>query len=105
MVESDLAPPSSDLELIEHAARKAGEIAMSYFRADNQVWHKHGNSPVSEADFAVDRFLTETLRTARPDYGWLSEETEDSGERLSASRIFVVDPIDAYLLKRAGSRA
>ena len=94
MAESDLAPPSSDLELIEHAARKAGEIAMSYFRADNQVWHKHGNSPVSEADFAVDRFLTETLRTARPDYGWLSEETEDSGERLSASRIFVVDPID-----------
>ncbi len=67
---------------------------MTFFRADNQVWHKHGNSPVSEADFAVDRFLIETLRAARPGYGWLSEETEDSGERLSASRIFVVDPID-----------
>ena len=94
MAASDLALPAADLALIEDAAREAGEIAMSFFRADNKVWHKHGNSPVSEADFAVDRFLTETLRSARPDYGWLSEETEDSGERLSASRIFVVDPID-----------
>jgi len=91
---SDLAQHSDDLELIENAAREAGGIAMRYFGADNQVWHKHGNSPVSEADFAVDRFLTETLRSARPGYGWLSEETEDSDERLSASRIFVVDPID-----------
>ena len=29
-----------------------------------------------------------------PDYGWLSEETEDSPERLQASRVWVVDPID-----------
>ena len=94
MAASDLAQHSDDLELIENAAREAGGIAMRYFGADNQVWHKHGNSPVSEADFAVDRFLTETLRSARPGYGWLSEETEDSDERLSASRIFVVDPID-----------
>lgn len=94
MAASDFALPAADLELIEAAAREAGEIAMSFFRADNKVWHKHGNSPVSEADFAVDRFLTETLRAARPGYGWLSEETEDSSERLAASRIFVVDPID-----------
>ena len=39
---------------------------------------KGGTSPVSEADYAVDRFLRETLLAARPDYGWLSEETADS---------------------------
>ena len=55
---------------------------------------KAGSSPVSEADYAVDKFLRETLLAARPDYGWLSEETTDTDARLSARRTFVVDPID-----------
>ncbi|MCB1385118.1 MAG: 3'(2'),5'-bisphosphate nucleotidase CysQ [Nitratireductor sp.] len=85
---------AADQALIVEAAREAGALAARYFRADNQVWHKNGNSPVSEADYAVDRFLSQTLRAARPDYGWLSEETEDSAERLETNRLFVVDPID-----------
>ena len=43
---------------------------------------KGGTSPVSEADYAVDRFLREMLTAARPAYGWLSEETADSAGRL-----------------------
>jgi myo-inositol-1(or 4)-monophosphatase len=34
------------------------------------------------------------LLAARPDYGWLSEETVADGSRLAARRTFVVDPID-----------
>ena len=83
-----------DLALLTAAARQAGEIAMGYFRRNPEVWMKGGRSPVSEADYAVDRYLRETLLAARPDYGWLSEETADSGDRLSARRTFVVDPID-----------
>jgi myo-inositol-1(or 4)-monophosphatase len=49
---------------------------------------------VTEADIAIDRVLRTDLRAARPDYGWLSEETEDDAERLSAQRSFIVDPID-----------
>ena len=55
---------------------------------------KGGTSPVSEADYAVDAYLRETLLAARPDYGWLSEETADIAGRLAARRTFVVDPID-----------
>jgi myo-inositol-1(or 4)-monophosphatase len=55
---------------------------------------KGGTSPVSEADYAVDRYLRETLTAARPAYGWLSEETTDKGGRNDAARTFVVDPID-----------
>lgn len=84
----------SDRELLETLGHKAGEIAMSYFGEDPQVWWKEGDSPVSQADFAVDNFLKEELLKARPDYGWLSEETEDNDERLKARRVFVVDPID-----------
>lgn len=83
-----------DLVLIREAARQAGEIAMRYFRKDPEVWFKPGQSPVTEADYAVDSFLREALAAARPDYGWLSEETADSPERLSKRRTFIVDPID-----------
>ena len=91
MPEADL---SADLALLEEAAREGGRIALGFFRKDPEVWMKAGDSPVSEADFAVDRFLRETLTRARPDYGWLSEETADGPARLAARRTFVVDPID-----------
>ena len=83
-----------DLKLVTRAAEHAGQIAMGYFRKDPEVWYKGGTSPVSEADIAVDRYLQETLRQARPNYGWLSEETEDDHSRFSGQPVFVVDPID-----------
>ncbi len=67
---------------------------MGYFRQNPEVWLKGGSSPVSEADYAADKFLRETLLAARPDYGWLSEETVDDTARLKARRTFIVDPID-----------
>lgn len=67
---------------------------MRFFRGRNEVWMKDGHSPVSEADYAVDKFLRETLMAARPHYGWLSEETADDLDRLGKPRQFVVDPID-----------
>jgi len=88
------AADGSDLDLIRGAAREAASIAMRYFRKDPETWLKEGDSPVTEADIAVDRFLRNELVSARPDYGWLSEETVDDPGRLSARRTFVVDPID-----------
>ncbi|GAB5507115.1 MAG: 3'(2'),5'-bisphosphate nucleotidase CysQ [Rhizobiaceae bacterium] len=85
---------ADDLALIRAAAAEAGRIALRYFRKDPEVWMKGGTSPVSEADIAVDRFLRKTLGEERPSYGWLSEETVDTADRLSALRTFVVDPID-----------
>lgn len=84
----------ADLQLIVDAARKAGQIALSYFGDNPEVWMKEGDSPVSEADHAADKYLRETLLAARPDYGWLSEETTDDGTRFERRRVFVVDPID-----------
>ncbi len=49
---------------------------------------------MTEADLAVNDALASTLRLARPDYGWLSEETEDDDARLSADTVFIIDPID-----------
>ena len=94
---------TADLELLTDLGREAGEIALKWFRKDPQVWMKEGQSPVSEADFAIDQFLQKELMAARPDYGWLSEETDDNRERLQAERVFVVDPIDGTRGFIAGS--
>lgn len=84
----------ADLELILDAAREAGALALKLRREGLTTEYKPGDSPVTNADLATDALLTERLRGARPNYGWLSEETADNTERLSATRTFVVDPID-----------
>ncbi len=86
---------SSDLALIEDAAREAGAVALSHFGNDPEVWWKNGGqSPVSAADYAANECLEAILMKARPDYGWLSEESQDDLRRLDTERAFVVDPID-----------
>lgn len=86
------------LPRLEALTRKAGDIAMSYFRLGErtiaEVSFKGGGSPVTEADFAVDRFLYEEMKRLAPEAGWLSEETADTSERLSRDQLIVVDPID-----------
>jgi len=86
--------PAHDLALIESAAREAGAIARSFFGGHYKSWDKGKGQPVTEADIAVDRYLNDALLNARPDYGWLSEETRDDPARLGKARVFVVDPID-----------
>jgi myo-inositol-1(or 4)-monophosphatase len=49
--------------------------------------------------------LAAQLRGARPDYGWLSEESPDSTDRLSRERVFVLDPIDGTRAFIAGEAA
>lgn len=93
---------AEDLALLESAARRSGEIALGFFGKQPKTWMKEGVSPVSEADLAVDAWLKDALRTARPGYGWLSEETTDSPERLTHRRLFIVDPIDGTRAFLAG---
>lgn len=86
--------PASDLPLLIDAARAAGRVALDHWKGDPQIWTKPDASPVSAADLEVDTALRETLLAARPDYGWISEETPDDPERRAADRVFIIDPID-----------
>jgi myo-inositol-1(or 4)-monophosphatase len=67
---------------------------MGHFRGDFETWDKPGEGPVTEADLAIDRMLHAELGAARPDYGWLSEESEGQPDRASRERVFIIDPID-----------
>ena len=86
--------PDDDLALLVQAARIAGPIALRYWKRNPKVWQKGDESPVTEADHAVNEALADMLRSARPDYGWLSEESPDDPARLTLRDVFILDPID-----------
>lgn len=55
---------------------------------------KTGGSPVTDADHAANALIIQAIRDAYPDDAILSEESADSQDRLSASRVWIVDPLD-----------
>ncbi len=85
------ADPAADERLLADAVREAASVAMRHFREPLKVWGKPDGTEVSEADIATDEALAAILRSARPDYGWLSEEI---GAGADGERRFIVDPID-----------
>ena len=92
-----------DAALLMDTVREAGALALSLFRTELKNWTKGASSPVSEADIAVNDLVESRLRSATPDYGWLSEESADDETRLGKPMTWIVDPIDgtrAYLAGR-----
>ncbi|NOZ74222.1 MAG: 3'(2'),5'-bisphosphate nucleotidase CysQ [FCB group bacterium] len=85
---------NNDLTLAIEAAREAGQLILSYYKADYEIRDKSYHNPVTTADNASDARLKTILTEARPDYGWLSEETVDNPSRLAKERVWVVDPLD-----------
>jgi myo-inositol-1(or 4)-monophosphatase len=83
-----------DTALLSQAVREAGALARQMFRTELKNWTKGASSPVSEADIAVNDLLENRLRSATPDYGWLSEESVDDEARLGKRLTWIVDPID-----------
>jgi myo-inositol-1(or 4)-monophosphatase len=83
-----------DLALAFAAAQGAGFRVMRAFGRPQEVVEKSPGQPLTAADLEADRTLRDKLMGARPDYGWLSEETADRPDRLAAERVWIVDPID-----------
>jgi myo-inositol-1(or 4)-monophosphatase len=103
MPSPDAKPLAREATLLRDTVRQAGALALSLFRTELKNWIKGASSPVSEADIAVNDLLEGKLRSATPDYGWLSEESADDEARLGKPLTWIVDPIDgtrAYLAGR-----
>ncbi|WP_300512761.1 inositol monophosphatase family protein [Aliiroseovarius sp.] len=86
---------SANLNVMIKAARKAGRSLVKDFReVENlQVSMKGAGDFVSRADIAAEKIIREELMEARPNYGWLAEE---SGETpgTDPTRRWIVDPLD-----------
>lgn len=83
-----------ELKTAIDAARQAGALTLQYYGGNYRIDYKERRDPVTSADLAADACLKELLLGAYPDCGWLSEETADSPQRLSAERLWIIDPID-----------
>jgi myo-inositol-1(or 4)-monophosphatase len=83
-----------ELEVLREAARNAGRRVLQLARDGFETHIKKDRSPVTSADLEVNRILHDTLTTAFPYDGWLSEETPDDAQRPAKKRVWIIDPID-----------
>lgn len=80
----------NDAELAAHLAQVAGKLLVDV-RASGVL---SGQALGKAGDETANEFLCHALRTQRPDDGLLSEEEKDNLERLSKSRVWIIDPVD-----------
>ncbi len=80
--------------LATDAALQAGKILLKYYKNSYEIHDKGYHNPVTTADHEADAFLKDFLMQATPDFGWLSEETVDSEDRLDKEFVWIVDPLD-----------
>jgi myo-inositol-1(or 4)-monophosphatase len=83
-----------ELQVATEAARAAGAVVRAWYEGRYSVREKAHDSPVTEADIEANQCIQTMMCAAFPDDGWLSEETRDSPDRLTKTRVWVVDPLD-----------
>ena len=86
---------SANLNLMIKAARAAGWSLVKDFReVENlQVSMKGAGDFVSRAHIAAEEIIREELTAARPNYGWLAEESKEVKGK-DPTRRWIVDPLD-----------
>jgi len=80
----------NDSELAAHLAEVAGRLLLEV-RASGLLSLK---ALGKAGDQTANQFLCHALREQRPDDGLLSEEEKDNADRLSKSRVWIIDPVD-----------
>ena len=80
----------TDAELAAHLAQAAGQLLLQIRDAGAASEQARGKA----GDEAANRFLVDAIREARPGDGLLSEEEKDNHERLTHSRVWIIDPVD-----------
>ncbi len=83
-----------ELEVATTLAREAGALVMRFRGGELGVELKVGDEPVTIADRQASALLVAGLRAAFPDDVIISEESEDDLARLTAPRVWYIDPID-----------
>jgi 3'(2'), 5'-bisphosphate nucleotidase len=80
----------NDTELAAHLAQIAGKMLLDV-RASGLL---SGTALGKAGDQTANQFLCHAIREQRPDDGLLSEEEKDNADRLSQSRVWIIDPVD-----------
>ena len=83
----------TDQQLASRIATQAG-IMLVELRDELAIEGIHYWDLKDEGDVAGHRYIMSALTAARPDDVILSEEAADNRKRLSAERVWIIDPID-----------
>ena len=81
-----------ELEVALTAARRAGDLALGYWRTGIEAESKPDESPVTAADRHCERLLVQELLANFPNDGVLGEE--GAGKPADSGRRWIIDPID-----------
>jgi 3'(2'), 5'-bisphosphate nucleotidase len=94
------------LEPVVSLARAAGDAILEVYATDFDVQEKIDDSPLTKADLASHRIISDGLRGLTPDMPIISEESglPDFAERRQWRRYWLVDPLDGTreFVKRNG---
>jgi 3'(2'), 5'-bisphosphate nucleotidase len=80
----------NDTDLAAQLAHVAGQILLQVRDCGLLSLDSLGKA----GDQTANQFLIHAIREQRPDDGLLSEEEKDNAERLSKSRVWIIDPVD-----------
>ena len=74
--------------------KKAADVIRDGYFSTISISYKEDKSPVTDIDKKVDALIKEYLLKEFPNYGILTEESEDDLSRLSKDYVWIIDPID-----------
>ena len=80
----------NDAQLAAHLAEVAGRLLIEVRASGLLSLKALGNA----GDATANQFLIHAIGEQRPEDGLLSEESKDTGDRLSKSRVWIIDPVD-----------
>ncbi|HZS39177.1 MAG TPA: 3'(2'),5'-bisphosphate nucleotidase CysQ [Polyangia bacterium] len=83
-----------ELELAQRLARQAGAHILALHATGLTVERKLGDEPVTRADREANQLIVDGLSARFGSDGLLSEEAPDDGSRLTAERVWMIDPLD-----------
>ncbi len=80
------------LEFVQNLATQVGEILLKYFNTDLEIHNKDSKDLVTQADYASERFLLDSILANFPNHSVMAEE---SGKRVgNADHQWFIDPLD-----------
>jgi myo-inositol-1(or 4)-monophosphatase len=74
--------------------REAGDIALRYYQTQLTRKHKDDHSPVTEADYAVEKFLISKIQQSYASQNHAIIGEESGGDWQSSEFVWAIDPID-----------
>lgn len=92
-LKNEFGQAEDDATFAHHLAEAAGR-ALRDFRAEALADGLEGKQLKDQGDARSQQLISSVLQFARPDDAVLSEEAADSEDRLSADRVWIIDPLD-----------